>query len=164
MKKCSKCGAINDNLYKNCIDCRELLGPPVSKAELEEEEFEHSKSKRKAAYRSEYYHVSKSDKTVSMLLTIGAVLHLIYFLKHDAVNANYSLVLLIVMLWMVVEAISMLKPALSWNIYRLRYARTPEYHDFNPTHEQILLHKGIAYLALLIGYSLIFDIILRILL
>jgi ABC-type siderophore export system fused ATPase/permease subunit len=116
MKKCAKCGAINDNLYKNCIDCGEVLGPPVSKAELEGEEFEHSKSKRKAAYRSEYFHVSKSDKAVSMLLAIGAVLHLIYFLKHDTVNANYSFILLIVMLWMAVEAISMLKPALSWNI------------------------------------------------
>ncbi len=162
MKKCTKCGAINDNLYTSCIDCGAPLGPPLSREELQEAEKSGSKISRGPADKSDYFYVTKADKTVAVFLAAGALLQFFMISKiNQSELARYVLIVWVIMVWMVAEAISLLWPKLAWRLAQLGAPRKGSSGEKpQPTEVALHLRKGLAYSMVFIGYALLVIIFL----
>ncbi len=162
MKKCTKCGATNDNLYTSCIDCGAPLGPPLSKEELKEAEKAGLRKSKETVTQSEYFYVSKADQTVAILLITGAVLQLLMVSRiNQSKLVDYIIILWIVIVWMLVEAISLLFPKLAWSLVQLGIPRRGEGSEKQqPTEVTVYLRRGIAYSMVFVGYALIVIICL----
>lgn len=162
MKKCTKCGAINDNLYTSCIDCGAPLGPPLSKAELSEDGLYKPNAPKRPMDKSDYFYVSKADKMIAILLLAGVVLQ---FLLVTNVNpkelSDYTFVVWIIVVWMLIEVISLMFPKLVWKLYELSIPRKAlGSKKLKPTDMALYLRKGLAYSSVFVGYALIIVVIL----
>ena len=165
MKKCSKCGAINDNLYVNCIDCGAQLGPPLSREELREMENEVQNPKNKQSKKLNFYTVSKSDKKLSTLLSAGAILYLLLILNNKGqVFADYKVIMIVVILWMLAEAFSILNPRITWRLYQLRIPKSQEDKEPKISEDMLQFHRGMAYFTAFVGYALLIYLAVKILL
>ena len=65
MKKCNRCGAIQDDRHYYCIDCNNRLGPSLSKEEEAIVNNQVKKSLEKLSNNADYFYVSKIDKAVT---------------------------------------------------------------------------------------------------
>ena len=165
MKKCSKCGAINDNLYVNCIDCGAQLGPPLSREELREAENETRNPKKKQSKKSDFFTVSRSDKKVSTLLSAGAILYLLLILNNKAKDlGDYKVIMIVVILWMLAEAFSILNPRITWRLYQLRVPKAQEDKDPKISEDMIQFNRGMAYFTAFVGYALLIYLAARMML
>lgn len=162
MKKCAKCGALNDNLYTSCIDCGAPTGPPLSKEVVKEAEKSGSNESKDLANQPDYFEVSKTDKTVAVFLMVGAMLHLfmISIINHSEL-ADYVIILWIVIVLMLFEAICLLIPKLAWRLIHLGVpGKGPGREKLQPTELTVSLRRGLAYSMVFIGYALLVIICL----
>ncbi len=162
MKKCTKCGAINDNLYTSCIDCGTPLGPPLSREELKEAEGSSSKNSKGQADPSGYFQATKTDKLVAMLLVVGALLQLSMVSGiNQSKLSDYVIILWVVIICMLVEAMSLLFPKLAWSLVQLGGPRKgPNKEKLPPSEVTVILRRGLAYSMVFIGYALLIIIYL----
>jgi hypothetical protein len=123
MKKCGKCGAIQNNKHFYCIDCNNRLGPPLTD---EEEKMETSKIKETIndlSNKADYFYVSKTDKFIVILLVIFSLLHALLILfgaNYYRENQLYWLGFISILLAIAI-AIDLRFPRISWELYRFRY-------------------------------------------
>lgn len=165
MKKCFQCGAIMDNQYETCHDCGARLGPALSEEEVKKLEKNVSKSSGDESDATDYFHVNRQDRLVSILLLCGVVIHLFLLYAASQVEMeNYRLMVYIIMIWMTIEAFNVINPRITWKLYQMRFSLQPsnqkELHSAN-----IALHlrRGIAFVALFSGYSFLIYRCLRLL-
>ncbi len=162
MKKCTKCGAINDNLYTSCIDCGAPLGPPLSREELKEAEKEAPIKSKNIVGQSDYFYVTKADKVVAIVLVVGALL-LLFMVPgiNQSKMSDYVIILWVIMIWMLVEAISLLFPKLAWKLVQLGApGKGSNGEKLQPNEVTVFLRRGLAYSIVLVGYALLIIILL----
>lgn len=166
MKKCTKCGAILDNSNTTCVDCGAKLGPALSAAEESEIYKNVSETIQKPIDTSEYFHVSKSDKRVALLLLIGVLGYLlVLYLFRQSIIIEFKSFIYLEMIWMAVEAFNIVNPRITWKIYRLRMStQLSNPKDLQPTEAALHLRRGVAYFTVFVGYALLFYIILKMIL
>jgi hypothetical protein len=161
MKICKSCGAIQDNKRFNCIDCGERLGPPLSKEEERKANEKVSETINNLSNKADYFHVRKLDKAVASLLCIGVIistaLMIINRIYSIEIDMNYAIVIVIIfMLW---EAVDLLFPRISWVLYKLRFVfRIENVDDLIPTDFALFIRRVFAYAVLVLGYAFLFYI------
>lgn len=62
MKKCSKCGAIYDNIQFFCIDCHSSLGSPLSEEEEAKENNKIKETITNLSNKADYFFVPNQIK------------------------------------------------------------------------------------------------------
>ena len=73
MKKCTKCGAIQNDNRQHCIDCGEMLGKPLSKSEAVEIEKRIDNTLDDISERSEDFYVPLRDRIIGVISVIGLI-------------------------------------------------------------------------------------------
>ena len=73
MKKCTKCGAIQNDSRYYCIDCGEKLGKPLSKAEALEIEERLDNTLDDMSDRTEDFYVPLRDKIMAVISVFGII-------------------------------------------------------------------------------------------
>ena len=73
MKKCTKCGAIQNDNRQHCIDCGEMLGKPLSKSEAVEIEKRIDNTLDDISERSEDFYVPLRDKIMGVISVLGII-------------------------------------------------------------------------------------------
>ena len=72
MKRCAKCGAIQNDSRHHCIDCGEKLGKPLSEAEVLEIEERLDNTLDDMSDRTEDFYVPLRDKIMGVISVLGA--------------------------------------------------------------------------------------------
>lgn len=169
MKRCKKCGALQNDSHVVCIDCGGILGPPLSKQEEKEAELEVSKKINDLNNKKDYFYVSKPDKAVGILLILGAVLFLLlklfmFFKVFFGYNFedNYGVLPVFAAILMLIEAFKLLIPSLSWELYKLKFVfSVNNTEDIQPSTLALYTKRITSYAVCLLGYAyLIFCFIL----
>lgn len=73
MKKCKKCGAVQNDDRTTCVDCGTLLGRPMTEEEEDIAEAELDDKLYAMSERTEDFYVPLRDKIMGVLCIIGAV-------------------------------------------------------------------------------------------
>lgn len=73
MKKCTKCGAIQNNSRHHCIDCGETLGKPLGEAEALEIEEKLDNTLDDMSERTEDFYVPLHDKIMGAISVLGII-------------------------------------------------------------------------------------------
>ena len=73
MKRCTKCGAIQNDSRHHCIDCGEKLGKPLSEAEALEIEERLGNTLDDMSDRTEDFYVPLRDKIMGVISVFGIV-------------------------------------------------------------------------------------------
>lgn len=131
MKKCNRCGAIQDDRHYYCIDCNNRLGPSLSKEEEAIVNNQVKKSLEKLSNNADYFYVSKIDKAVILSLCILSFLHILLMVIRAGYyrgNGFHALGFIIVLI-SVITAIDLRFPRISWELYKLRFILAIENPD-----------------------------------
>lgn len=92
MKRCTKCGAIQNDSRHHCIDCGEKLGKPLSKAEALEIEERLDNTLDDMSDRTEDFYVPLRDKIMGVISVIGIiaaiVLHILVGRENNRIEAS----------------------------------------------------------------------------
>ena len=86
MKKCIKCGAIQNDSRHHCIDCGEKLGKPLSEAEAVEIEQKLDKTLDDMSDRTEKFYVPLRDKIMGAISAIGIIAAIILLILVGRAN------------------------------------------------------------------------------
>lgn len=73
MKKCTKCGAIQNDNRHHCVDCGEKLGKPLSKSEALEIEEQLDNALDDMSDRTEDFYVPLRDKIMAVISVLGII-------------------------------------------------------------------------------------------
>ncbi len=88
MKKCQKCGAIQNDDRTNCLDCGALLGKPLSEAEADAVEDRLDDQLYAMSERAQDFYVSVPDKIMGILCIVIAVASLVMLNLVSVSKAN----------------------------------------------------------------------------
>ncbi len=88
MKKCQKCGAIQNDDRTNCLDCGALLGKPLSEAEADAVEDRLDDQLYAMSERAQDFFVSVPDKIMGILCIVIAVASLVMLNLVSVSKAN----------------------------------------------------------------------------
>jgi hypothetical protein len=165
MKKCKHCGALQGNEHSNCIDCDARLGAPLTNAEEVEEERKVTEKMTKLSNKKDYFYVNRIDKTVAALLIIGAVLSLIFRISGGGNVGDAGRILLSFAIpLMAIEAIDLLFPWISWELYKIKFIFSVENaDDLQPSDLMIYIRRIFPYSTVISGYVLLIYIIVKLL-
>ncbi len=153
MKQCKKCGAIQKNQNRVCIDCGEQLGTPLSKEEEANLNNKISKKIEKLSNSGDFFYVSRVDKIVGIMLIIGALTALLFKIIGGTGLGEHAAFLILVIIFMSLEAIDILFPHFMWELYKLKFIfAISNVDDMQPSDLQIYLRRIIAYLVSFVGY------------
>ena len=86
MKKCTQCGAIQNDNRHHCIDCGEKLGKPLSKAEAVEIEQKLDNTLDDMSDRTEEFYVPLRDKIMGAISAIGIIAAIILLILVGRAN------------------------------------------------------------------------------
>lgn len=73
MKKCKKCGAVQNDERTTCVDCGAMLGRPMTEAEEEQSEAELDDRLDGMAERTQDFYVSLPEKIMGILCILGVI-------------------------------------------------------------------------------------------
>lgn len=164
MKKCKRCGALQNDAHVVCVDCGERLGPALSKQEEIEADLKVAKKISKLSNKTDYFHVTILDKFVAAALAIGAFLNfLIRLIWADRLGeADISFILLAIIL-MLVEALDLSLPVISWELYKLKFMFTIDnLDDLQPSVIALYSRKIMAYSVFFAGYVYLIYLLIKI--
>lgn len=88
MKKCTRCGAIQNNSRHHCIDCGEKLGTPLSKAETVEIEERLGNTLNEMSDRTEDFFVPLRDKIMGAISVIGIIASIVILILAGQENTR----------------------------------------------------------------------------
>ena len=88
MKKCIKCGAIQNDSRHHCIDCGEKLGKPLSEDELSVIEDNIDKTLSNMSDRTEDFYVPLRDKIMGVISALGLIAAIILLVLVGRENAK----------------------------------------------------------------------------
>ena len=86
MKKCIKCGAIQNDSRHHCIDCGEKLGKPLSETEVVEIEQKLDNTLDDMSDRTEEFYVPLRDKIMGAISVIGIIAAIILLILVGRTN------------------------------------------------------------------------------
>ena len=86
MKKCIKCGAIQNDSRHHCIDCGEKLGKPLSETEVVEIEQKLDNTLDDMSDRTEDFYVPLRDKIMGAISVIGIIASIILLILVGRAN------------------------------------------------------------------------------
>lgn len=123
MKKCKNCGALQSDKYFYCIDCNKKLDAPLSEEDEAKEQDKIKNNIQNLSNKSDYFYVSKSDRTIALLLGILSALHVILMIIRIDFYMEYYLhwFVLIIVILSISISIDMRFPKISWNLYKLKF-------------------------------------------
>lgn len=163
MKRCKNCGAIQNDTHMLCIDCGERLGPPLTKQDEQEVEKEVAKKLKKLSDKKDYFHVSRLDKIVALLLIIGAIISFVIriFGRDGLEEMDFALLILAIIL-MIITAIDLSFPYLSWELYKLKFIfALSNFDDLQPSVIALYLRRFCAYAVCIAGYIYLISVFIR---
>ncbi|NLK99992.1 MAG: hypothetical protein GX271_04940 [Clostridiales bacterium] len=165
MKKCGKCGAIQNNKRFYCIDCNERLGPPLTDEEEKKETAVIRENINTLSNKVDYFYVSKLDRITIILLLIFSTLHLLLMIiRSEYYRENHLFGLGIILIILAVStSVSLRYPELTWELHKLRYIFVfDNINDLEPSRQMlwsrrffsklILAIVVIAFVAILLQY------------
>jgi len=88
MKKCKKCGALQNDDNSTCIDCGAILGKALSEAEAAEINESLDDKLEGMSERTEDFHVSLRDKIMGVLSLLGIIAAIILLVLVGRENAG----------------------------------------------------------------------------
>ncbi len=88
MKKCSSCGAIQNDERSVCIDCGKVLGKPLDQAEMSAVEAATRESLDNMAERTDDFYVPIYDKIFGIVAIIGIIAAIILLVLVGKENAR----------------------------------------------------------------------------
>jgi hypothetical protein len=166
MKKCKRCGALQDDHHYTCIDCGETLGSSLSKEEEYEEDKKVKEKITKLSNRTDYFYVTKLDKVVAALLFLSFFIYLVLaIINYKVMIKDVLFILYIVhMIWMLFTGLDLLYPWISWEFYKLKLSFSiANTDDIIPTEMSLLFRRAGSYFILVFANSLIIYILTQIL-
>ena len=86
MKKCTKCGAIQNDNRHHCVDCGEKLGKPLSKSEALEIEEQLDNALDDMSDRTEDFYVPLRDKIMAVISVLGIIAAIILLILVGRAN------------------------------------------------------------------------------
>ena len=152
MKKCSKCGLVQDD-RQLCIDCGAVLGEPIPKNDEERYLKELSDTVRDMSERCVDFYVSRKQKWFGLGAAAASILSLIVFLlgakftpyaDSVALYATFGLIL------GTASALHLLFPRAMWKLETFRY----RFHidgEFSPSDTYLIVMKFFSYTCFALG-------------
>ena len=153
MKKCKNCGALQSDKHFFCIDCNKKLDAPLSDEDKAKEEAHIEKTIQNLSNKSDYFYVSKSDKTTTLLLGILSVLHIILMIIRKDFYREYYLqwIVFIIIVLSISVSIDVRFPRISWNLYKLRfYLAIDNIDDIEPSNFMLWARRFVPRVILLL--------------
>lgn len=165
MKKCKHCGALQGDEKNFCIDCGEWLGAPLTKQQEASEDRKVTDNITKLYNKRDYFYVSKLDKTAAVLLMIGAFISLLLrILFGTQVGYPFVIILTLAIPLMAIEAIDLLLPWISWELYKLKFVfsvNNPD--DMEPSEFMLYVRRITSYTTAICGYLFLIFVIIKLL-
>lgn len=90
MKKCSKCGALQSDDKRHCIDCGSLLGKSLTASEEKAEKSAIGSKVDAMADAAEDFYVPRRDKIMAILCVIGIVMAVLLLIFCYGANAEIN--------------------------------------------------------------------------
>lgn len=153
MKKCKNCGALQSDKHFFCIDCNKKLDAPLSDEDKAKEEAHIEKTIQNLSNKSDYFYVSKSDKTTTILLGILSLLHIILMIIRKDFYREYYLywIVFIIIVLSISVSINVRFPRISWNLYKLRfYLAVDNIDDIEPSNFMLWARRFVPRVILLL--------------
>lgn len=162
MKKCKHCGALQQNHHSNCIDCGELLGSPLTEQEEKVIEGEVKEKISDLSNKTDYFHVSKLDKVIAILLIISAVSSiLIRIFVTGHISDDLLIVITITIPLQAIEAFDLLCPWFSWELYKFKMVFTvANTDDLVPNELMLYTRRILSYGTALVMYAVLIYIMI----
>lgn len=151
MKKCIKCGTLQSDNVKLCVDCNEPLGKSLSYYEAKQ---------AMAGDLSDYLYVSKADKIIIVLHSIGLLVTIVSLvILNDEYIAGFSAIA--VLLFIIGIQFSAF-PKTIWNRnVRRSHFIINNIDNLRPSSDFITQLKASSFVALIIGYILLIPSIIK---
>ncbi|MGB4660380.1 MAG: hypothetical protein WBI07_14480 [Mobilitalea sp.] len=164
MKKCKKCGAIQDNTHNKCIECGQPLSAPLTKEEEAGVKAGMSEEMLKLFNKKDYFHISRLDIIAAMLLIIDAVLYVITLMTKQELlmEKGFLPITSVLLLIILMQAIGLLLPKVSWAFYKMRLKfqiDNPE--NLSPTTTVVFMKRFMACAVLVGTYIFIIYLFLQ---
>lgn len=151
MKKCKKCGALQNDDRSVCLDCGSVLGRPMSESEEAAAEEALGDKLEAMAERTEDFFVPLRDKIMGVVCIIGIIAAFVLMGIAGGEKLNdVALVAFCSMISLIGACPLLLFPRLIWKISTFRYRF---FYDWDTTHSDFALiaRKIVAYALFSIG-------------
>lgn len=119
MKKCTRCGALQDDGRTVCLDCGEHLPPPLSEGERIKAETELVKKIENLSDRADNSYVSKPKKVFIIFDVLGMAIS-IYFCAAFFYGTPDAVICLYTLIFSLLSAAIKVFPHFFWNIEKFR--------------------------------------------
>lgn len=148
MKKCSKCGLVQDD-RRQCIDCGAFLDETLSAAEEERYRDEVSDAVREMSDRCVDFYVSPKQRWFGIGAAAAVILSVVVFLLGAKFTPDAGSVALYAAFGLILSttaALHLLFPRAMWNFETFRF-RFHVNGEFSPSDNYLVVTKFISYVC-----------------
>lgn len=151
MKKCKKCGTIQDNTHNKCIECGQPLNAPLTKEEETNVKAGMSEEMLKLYNKKDYFYISRSDIITAVFLVADAVIYLVSLMTKQELLMEKGLLPItsVLLLIILMQAIGLLLPKVSWAFYKMRLKfQIDNPQNLSPSTTVVFMKRFMAYAVL----------------
>lgn len=133
MKKCTRCGALQDDKRSVCLDCGERLPSPLAGEELEKAQAELDKKISSLSDRADDFYVNRLDKAFIVLNAVGIIADaVICVLKRETVGIFLGGIVALTLF--LLSALLLMFPEKAWRLKQHGLASViNEWDDVSPS-------------------------------
>lgn len=155
MKKCKKCGALQNDERNTCMDCGTVLGHSLTEQETRLEEAALENKLDGMADRTDDFYVPLRDKIMGIICILGMAAAILLLTFPFTPNRHADLVQgfsLISLLSLAVSCFTLFFPKFMWYFSTLKYRL---FYNWNttPSDFAIVLRKVASYILFAMGFG-----------
>jgi len=164
MKKCKKCGAIQDNTHNKCIECGQPLNAQLTKEEEVNVKAGMSEEMLKLYNKKDYFYISRLDRITALLLMADAILYVMLLItrKEFLMEKGFIPITTVLIIIILMQAIGLLFPKVSWAVYKMRLMfQIDDPQNLSPSTTVVFMKRFMVYAVLVGTYIFIIYLYLQ---